>query len=215
MENTVRADFEHASQKGLFPLPDWGSKLKTDALLATGAGLQLFIRHAADIVIVDLHGKATIGRANDFLGGELQQLIEVGTSNMLVNLTDATQLDSSGIGSIVRAFTSLKHRGASLKLLAPRGNVRLVLEAVHLQELIPTIEDETEAISSFKLKSERGAVMTDTQVKVPTVEEIELRAYEIYLKRGDGAGVALEDWLAAERELLVSRQKEISDPTCS
>ena len=57
--------------------------------------------------------------------------------------------------------------------------------------------------------------MSDTQLKVPTVEEIELRAYEIYLKRGDGDGVALEDWLAAERELLVSRQKEMSDPTCS
>jgi anti-anti-sigma regulatory factor len=67
----------------------------------------------------------------------------------LVNLTDATQLDSSSIGSIVRAFNSLKHRGASLKLLAPCGNVRLVLEAVHLLDLIPTIEDETQAISSF------------------------------------------------------------------
>ena len=91
--------------------------------------------------------------------------------------------------------------------------MRLVLEAVHLQELIPTIEDETEAISSFKLKSERGAVMTDPQVTAPTVEEIELRAYEIYLKRGDGDGVALEDWLAAERELLASRLTELSDPT--
>ena len=56
--------------------------------------------------------------------------------------------------------------------------------------------------------------MSDTQ-KILTFEEIELRAYEIYLKRGDADGVALEDWLAAEKELLVSRQKEISDPTCS
>ena len=55
--------------------------------------------------------------------------------------------------------------------------------------------------------------MSDTQLKVPTVEEIELRAYEIYLKRGDGDGVALEDWLAAERELLASRQTELSNPT--
>jgi hypothetical protein len=55
--------------------------------------------------------------------------------------------------------------------------------------------------------------VSDTQLKVPTVEEIELRAYEIYLKRGDGDGVALEDWLAAERELLASRPTELSDPT--
>ena len=112
-------------------------------------GLQLSVRHAADVVIVDLHGKATIGRANDFLDSQLRQLIEVGTSKLLLNLTDVTQLDSSSIASIVRAFTTLRHRGASLKLLRPRGNVRLVLETVHLLDVIPSIEDETQAISSF------------------------------------------------------------------
>ena len=112
-------------------------------------GLQLFIRNAADVVIVDLHGKATIGLANDFLDSQLRQLIEVGTSKLLVNLADVTQLDSSSIASLVRAFTTLRHRGASLKLLRPRGNVRLVLETVHVLDVIPTIEDETQAIASF------------------------------------------------------------------
>jgi Protein of unknown function (DUF2934) len=54
--------------------------------------------------------------------------------------------------------------------------------------------------------------VSDTQLKVPTVEEIELRAYEIYLKRGDGNGVALEDWLAADGELLASVQADASAP---
>ena len=112
-------------------------------------GLQLFVRHAADVVIVDLTGRATIGPANDFLDSHLRQLIDDGTAKILVNLTDVTQMDSSSIGSIVRAFTSLKRRGASLKLLRPHGNVRFVLETVHLLDVIPSIEDETEAIASF------------------------------------------------------------------
>jgi anti-sigma B factor antagonist len=113
-------------------------------------GLQLFVRHSADVVIVDLAGMVTMGPANDFLYSQLRQLIDDGTSKILVNLTDVTQLDSSGIGIIVRAFISLKHRGASLKLLRPRGNVRLVLETVHLLEVIPSIEDEAQAIASFR-----------------------------------------------------------------
>jgi anti-sigma B factor antagonist len=113
-------------------------------------GLQLFVRHAADVVIVDLRGMATIGPANDFLDSQLRRLIEDGTNRILVNLTDVTQLDSSGIGSIVRAFASLKRRGSSLKLLRPRGNVRLVLETVHLLDVIPSIEDEAQAIASFR-----------------------------------------------------------------
>src|SRR5580700_7030486 len=113
-------------------------------------GLQLFVRRAADVVIVDLTGIATMGPANDFLDSQLRKLINHGNSKILVNLTDVTQLDSSGIGIIVRAFLSLKHRGASLKLLRPRGNVRLVLETVHLLNVIPTMEDETQGIASFR-----------------------------------------------------------------
>lgn len=35
----------------------------------------------------------------------------------------------------------------------------------------------------------------------PTAEEIAIRAYEIYLERGDAPGSDIEDWLRAEREL--------------
>ena len=48
--------------------------------------------------------------------------------------------------------------------------------------------------------------------KVPTREEIELRAYEIYLKRGGKEGDALDDWLAAEKELSASSQTDASGP---
>jgi len=111
--------------------------------------LQLFVRHAACVVILDLHGRAMIGPANDILNHQLRQLVEDGTSKLLVNLTDVTQLDSSSIGTIVNAFVSLKRRGGNLKLLGPRGNVRLVLETAHLLDVIPSIDDETEAIASF------------------------------------------------------------------
>ena len=62
------------------------------------------------------------------------------------------------------------------------------------------------------LTVEKGAIVSDTQIKVPTLEEIELRAYEIYLKRGDADGVAMEDWLAAERELLALPQTDAVGP---
>ena len=42
--------------------------------------------------------------------------------------------------------------------------------------------------------------MSDIE-KAPT-EEIELRAYEIYLKRGGNEGNALEDWLACRERTV-------------
>ena len=48
----------------------------------------------------------------------------------------------------------------------------------------------------------------------PTRDEIERRAYEIYLRRGSRDGSDLEDWLVAEKELFqeysISAQKRAS-----
>jgi hypothetical protein len=42
----------------------------------------------------------------------------------------------------------------------------------------------------------------ETVPSVPISEEIELRAYQIYIERGGGHGQDVEDWLQAERELV-------------
>ena len=39
------------------------------------------------------------------------------------------------------------------------------------------------------------------QERVPSPEQIEKRAHEIYMKRGGGYGHDLDDWLAAEQQL--------------
>jgi len=52
----------------------------------------------------------------------------------------------------------------------------------------------------------------DRGKRVPTHEEIALRAFEIYLKRGGESGGELDDWLAAEKELTESRETDASEP---
>ena len=40
---------------------------------------------------------------------------------------------------------------------------------------------------------------------LPTREQIEVRAYELYVERGCEAGHDVEDWLEAERQLFEAR----------
>jgi len=42
-------------------------------------------------------------------------------------------------------------------------------------------------------------------------EEIRRRAYEIYLERGEQPGRELDDWLQAERELVLFRRAQAGD----
>jgi anti-anti-sigma factor len=112
-------------------------------------GLQIAIRQSGDIAILDLQGKATIGRPNEDLSAQLRSLIDSGTRNVVLNLEHLIQLDSSSLSTIVRALTSLRTRNGSLCLLRPHGNVLLVLETLHLQEVIPCFNDEPSALTSF------------------------------------------------------------------
>jgi anti-sigma B factor antagonist len=112
-------------------------------------GLQLSIRQFAGVAILDLQGRATIGHGNDLLSGNLRKLIRDGERNILLNLVGVTQLDSSSLTTIVRAHASLKQKGGNLKLLRPRGDVKLVLETLHLLAVIPSYEDEVQAVASF------------------------------------------------------------------
>jgi hypothetical protein len=51
------------------------------------------------------------------------------------------------------------------------------------------------------VSSSSAAQKPQTTSHHPTQEEIALRAYLIYLKRGGAPGNALEDWIQAERQL--------------
>ena len=114
-------------------------------------GLQIAIRKSGDIVILDLRGKSTVNSGeSELLSSHLQKLMARGVRKLLLNLTDLTQVDSSGITTIVRTTVSLRGQGGSLKLLRPRGRVSEVLGVLHLLEIIPSFEDETEALSSFQ-----------------------------------------------------------------
>lgn len=113
-------------------------------------GLQISIRESADVTILELQGKVTIGVDGDLLGEHLKKLLAKGARKLLLNLEDVTQLDSSGISAVVGAYVSLSRQGGSLKLLCPSGRVQDVLQVMHVADLIPTFEDETQALASFR-----------------------------------------------------------------
>ena len=116
-------------------------------------GLQMCSRRSGDVVVIDLQGRVTIGTSNEDLSRELRSLVGEGTKKILVNLSGVSQVDSSGISTIVRTFVTLRRGGGSLKLLQPTGHVFEVLEVTHLIHTIPTFDDEKKAIESFSTPS--------------------------------------------------------------
>jgi anti-anti-sigma factor len=102
---------------------------------------------------VDLRGKATIGPDSDLLRTHLKELIAHDVRKLLLNLADLTQVDSSGVNALIEAHTSLRRQGGTVKFVRPNGSVLALLRVIHLIDVIPTFEDETQALASFRAQS--------------------------------------------------------------
>jgi anti-sigma B factor antagonist len=113
-------------------------------------GLQISTWESDDVTILDLTGRVVAGPDSDLLSPHLQELVAKGASKLLLNLTAVTQMDSWSINAIAKTYASLSRQGGSLKILCPGSRIRAVLKVVHLLDLIPTFEDQAEALASFQ-----------------------------------------------------------------
>ena len=118
--------------------------------------LRLSVRRSGNVTILDVRGRITFGAAGDSFKTELRKLVEDLPCGLVVNLTDATQIDSSGIGALVQCYVTLARSGSSLVILNPVGSVREVLEVTHLHNSIPVYPDEAQALASFHTSSKRA-----------------------------------------------------------
>jgi anti-anti-sigma factor len=107
-------------------------------------------RAAGDIVILDLKGRATIGKDADSLNEALRGELSAGTRKLLVNLTGLVQVDSSGLANLVRTFVSMQRRGGVMLLVVPPGRVREVFDVLQLSRAITCYADEASAVASFR-----------------------------------------------------------------
>jgi len=113
------------------------------------AGMEISVRKSGDVTILALQGRSTIDGESELLSSHLKKIAAAGVRNLLLDLTDLTQVDSSGVSVMVDACVQLRRQGGDLRLVSPRGHVREVLTLFHLLEVICSFEQESEALASF------------------------------------------------------------------
>jgi anti-anti-sigma factor len=112
--------------------------------------LQISIRESAGVTVLDLRGRLTIDGESEMLSTRLKKLVASGVRKLLLNMADLKQVDSSGVSVIIDSYVSLRNKGGEIKLLHPRGPVLEVFRVLRLLEIIPSFDDETQALASFQ-----------------------------------------------------------------
>lgn len=111
--------------------------------------VKLNTRQVDDVTVVDVSGRITLGEGASQLRDELRDLTAKGHKKILLNLSDVTYIDSSGIGELVSAFTTVTNQGGALKLLGLTKRVKDLLQITKLYTVFDVHEEEAHAIRSF------------------------------------------------------------------
>ncbi len=106
-------------------------------------------RQVDGVTIVDLSGRITLGEGSTMLRDIVREMIAKGNKKILLNLGDVTYIDSSGIGELVSAFTTVRNGGGELKLLNLTKKVHDLLQITKLYTVFDIKDDEAKAIQSF------------------------------------------------------------------
>ena len=106
-------------------------------------------RQVRDVTVVDIEGRIVLGEESARLRELVNELLKSGHKKILFNLVDVQYIDSSGLGSLVSAFTSVRRQGGELKLLHLTSKVHDVLQITKLYTVFDIMDDEAVAINSF------------------------------------------------------------------
>jgi anti-sigma B factor antagonist len=106
-------------------------------------------RKLENVVILDLKGKLTIGEGDELLKKTINNIMQQGHRNLLLNLENVPYVDSAGLGGIVHTYTTVSRQGGKLKLVNLTKRITDLLAITKLLTVFETFESEADAVSSF------------------------------------------------------------------
>lgn len=111
--------------------------------------MRISVREREGVTVLEVRGKITIGEGDIALREAVGDCVRTGAQNILLDLAGVTTIDSSGIGEVVSAYTTVTNQGGNLKLCNLSAKVSDILQITQLITVFDVYDDEDEAVASF------------------------------------------------------------------
>ena len=107
-------------------------------------------REVEGVKIIDLKGRVTKGESEELLRDRILDLVESGHSQLIINLGGVPYVDSSGLGELVRCFTSMRRSGGRVGLTQLNRRLVDLFRITKLSDIFETYETDADAVRSLK-----------------------------------------------------------------
>ncbi len=119
--------------------------------------MKLKVRTAESVKIIDCSGDIDLYSSTELREALLAQM-QSGTSGVLVNMTEVTYVDSSGVATLVEGLQMSRQTNTKFGLFGLRSNARSVLQLARLDKVFITFENEAQALLGIPSAQPFGGV---------------------------------------------------------
>lgn len=103
-----------------------------------------------DIAVLSLKGNLMGEPDTTDVRDKIYSLLQDGVHNIILDLGKVKWMNSSGLGTLIAAMTSVKNKGGELKLASVSDKVESLFMITQLIKVFKTYENVDRAVASYK-----------------------------------------------------------------
>jgi len=107
-------------------------------------------KESGNVVVLELSGKIMGGPDASLLNDKLHELIDKGKIKIVADLANVNWMNSSGLGILIGALTTMRNNKGDLKLASVTDRIQSLLMITKLLTVFETFESVDQAVASFK-----------------------------------------------------------------
>ena len=111
--------------------------------------LQIKEQKTADVTVLELKGRISLGDECRELEIRMTDLLNRGEKKVVLDLTGINLVDSAGVGTLVAVFGRMKKSGGAMRLVATPGKVQDVLSMTMVDKVLPVYPTVSAATENF------------------------------------------------------------------
>lgn len=119
--------------------------------------MKVQVRNADNVTIIDCAGDVDLYSSTHLREALLEQM-QPGVASVLLNMSEVSYIDSSGIATLVEGLQLSRQTKTRFGLYGLRSNARSVLELARLHKVFNIFADEQEALEKISSVQPFGGI---------------------------------------------------------
>jgi anti-sigma B factor antagonist len=111
--------------------------------------MRISMNEKSGVAVLTVSGRLMGGKDADRFHDRVREILDDGHRNILVDLSNVSWVNSTGLGILIAAHSTVSNASGAMKLCQVNKRVESLLMVTRLNMIFETYDDESQALASF------------------------------------------------------------------